>query len=225
KNRQDRQPASPLRTRRSVYSGHMGDSFALLLAGVGLYGVLAYSVSRRTREIGIRAALGSTTGGIVRLIGREALILVAGGAVAGIAFAALAGRLLARHVWRLVDRCGRPRGIARGDAPGRDHRRRHPSVSRLASRSARRPAVRVKPAATAKPRSESGHRASILTGWLCPASRLWRPDAAFDGPDGTRVQPVGVDRHQSAGDAGLAAAGASSGSPPPDSRSPLAPDS
>jgi predicted permease len=72
---------------------------ALLLAGVGLYGILAYSISCRTREIGIRAALGSTAGGIVRLIGREALILVAGGAVAGIAISVLAGRLLARYVF------------------------------------------------------------------------------------------------------------------------------
>jgi predicted permease len=72
---------------------------ALLLAGVGLYGILAYSVSCRTREIGIRAALGSTTGSIVRLIGREALILVAGGAVGGIAIAALAGRLLASYLF------------------------------------------------------------------------------------------------------------------------------
>ena len=72
---------------------------ALLLAGVGLYGILAYSVSCRTREIGIRAALGSTTGSIVWLIGREALILVAGGAVAGTAISALAGRLLARYLF------------------------------------------------------------------------------------------------------------------------------
>jgi ABC-type antimicrobial peptide transport system permease subunit len=72
---------------------------ALLLAGVGLYGILAYSVSRRTREIGIRVALGSSTVDIVWLIGREALILVTGGAVVGIAISTLAGHLLARYLF------------------------------------------------------------------------------------------------------------------------------
>lgn len=58
---------------------------ALLLASVGLYGVLAYQVSQRTREIGIRLALGSEPTGIVRLVLSEGVLLVALGLVGGFA--------------------------------------------------------------------------------------------------------------------------------------------
>ena len=58
---------------------------ALLLASIGLYGVLAYHVSQRTREIGIRMALGSDAGGIVRLILGEGGGLVWIGLAAGLA--------------------------------------------------------------------------------------------------------------------------------------------
>jgi hypothetical protein len=69
---------------------------ALLLAAVGIYGVLAYSVVRRRREIGIRVALGSTAGSIITLVAREGLLLAAAGSVAGIAIA-LPGSLVVGH--------------------------------------------------------------------------------------------------------------------------------
>jgi predicted permease len=69
-------------------------TFAVFLAGVGLYGLIAYSVSRRTREIGTRIALGATQTGIVRQVLQEGLRLVAVGAVLGIAAAAVVSRLM-----------------------------------------------------------------------------------------------------------------------------------
>ena len=66
---------------------------ALLLAAVGLYGTLAYAVARRTREIGVRLALGRT-GSVLRLVFAESLLLVAVGIVVGLPLSLAAGYLL-----------------------------------------------------------------------------------------------------------------------------------
>lgn len=67
----------------------------LLLASVGMYGVMAYSVAQRTREIGIRMAIGAAAADVVRLIMRQGLTLVLIGTVIGLGGALAASRLLA----------------------------------------------------------------------------------------------------------------------------------
>ncbi|MFP2932397.1 FtsX-like permease family protein, partial [Pyxidicoccus sp. 3LG] len=66
----------------------------LVLAGVGLYGVLAYSVSQRTRELGIRIALGATDGQLVKLVVGQGMRLAAAGVALGLVGAGLFARSL-----------------------------------------------------------------------------------------------------------------------------------
>jgi len=67
----------------------------VLLAAIGIYGVTAYHVERRTREIGIRIALGATPHGVVRMVLAHGFSIVGAGTAAGLLFAAGASRLLA----------------------------------------------------------------------------------------------------------------------------------
>jgi predicted permease len=68
---------------------------AMLLAAIGLYGVIAYSVARRTREIGIRVALGAQPGAVVGLVMRQGLIVALAGLITGSLLAAVAARVIA----------------------------------------------------------------------------------------------------------------------------------
>jgi putative ABC transport system permease protein len=74
-------------------------AFALLIAGVGLFGVLSFSVAQRTREIGVRSALGARAFDIVALVLRQALWIVGVGVTVGLTVALVGVRLLATFLY------------------------------------------------------------------------------------------------------------------------------
>lgn len=82
----------PQRIAASI-SGSLG-VVGLLLAAIGIYGVTAYMVTSRTREIGIRMALGAQRADVIRLVLRQGMTLVLAGVVLGVALAAGASRFI-----------------------------------------------------------------------------------------------------------------------------------
>ena len=143
----DEQISSSLLIERLIASLSTVFGFlATLLAIIGLYGVMAYTVARRTREIGIRMALGAFQKDVIWLVMREVLVLVAIGIVAGLAASirahpVRAGAALWNHSSRSgnagpgeLRACGRRLAAGYIPALARQPRGRHA-----------RPAVRVNP--------------------------------------------------------------------------------
>jgi len=82
----------PQRVAASV-AGSLG-MFGLVLAAIGIYGVTAYAVARRTREFGVRLALGATSGDIFRMVLGEGMRLAVAGSIVGLLLAAAAAQVL-----------------------------------------------------------------------------------------------------------------------------------
>ena len=106
-------PLAHIRTMEEVFRGSMARSsfmlvmlavagaMALLLGIVGIYGVISYSVSQRTREIGIRIALGAPLGSVRAMVVRNGLFLTAIGVAFGLAAAAALTRLMASLLFEI----------------------------------------------------------------------------------------------------------------------------
>src|SRR5271157_3560755 len=105
------QPITEVRSMRSTVSESLTDvkyvsrltalfaAIAMLMAAMGIYGVIGYSVARRTHEFGVRMVLGAGAADVVRLVLRQALYVVAIGLVIGMAGALVVSRLLASWLY------------------------------------------------------------------------------------------------------------------------------
>ena len=104
-------PIADVRTVREIYDRSMArtsftlvmlaiaGAMAMLLGVVGIYGVIAYSVSQRTREIGIRMALGAQHGAVHRMFVRQGLTLAGVGVVCGLGAAIALGRWIEKMLF------------------------------------------------------------------------------------------------------------------------------
>ncbi|HTL56631.1 MAG TPA: ABC transporter permease [Candidatus Limnocylindrales bacterium] len=91
-----------LRERIIAELGGFFSAFALLLTGLGLYGILAFQVAQRTRDIGVRMALGATRRSVLAQITRQGLGLVACGTIIGIGSALIATRFVASLLYGIT---------------------------------------------------------------------------------------------------------------------------
>jgi putative ABC transport system permease protein len=101
RTQQELAQSQTVRERLLAMLGLFFSVVALLLAGVGLYGVLDYSVLQRRREIGIRVAIGAPAGNIARLVTWEILAMVVAGAFAGLGLSMAAVRYIATLLYQV----------------------------------------------------------------------------------------------------------------------------
>jgi predicted permease len=108
----DEVEASSSGERLTAMLGSIFAALAVLLSAAGIYGLLAYAVAQRQREIGIRMALGATSSNIRELIGRQALAMVILGVIAGLAAARMAAPWIASLLYGVTPADGRSLGGA-----------------------------------------------------------------------------------------------------------------
>ena len=146
-DRIDDSPATYLRRSASFLIGGFA-VVALLLSIVGLYGLVAYSVSQRFREIGLRMALGASRAGVYRLVLAEAVRLAALGVALGLAGALALAVPLRQLLFETSAFDAATLGAVGGDGCGpRSRCQLRPRASRGFGRSHRGPARRIAPAA------------------------------------------------------------------------------
>ena len=127
----------------AMLSGFFG-ALALLLAGMGLYGVTSYGVNRRRTEIGIRMALGAEPGGVVRMVLRQVAMLVGAGVVLGGLASFWTAHFAGSLLYGLEPRDPVHAGVGGGGADGgRRPGRLAAGAARLAHRPGASPAGRV----------------------------------------------------------------------------------
>jgi putative ABC transport system permease protein len=97
-----RQQLRPFRLGATMF-GIFG-TIALILAAVGVYGVVAYDVAQRTQEIGVRVALGAQGGNVARLVVGGGVRVVSAGVIAGIAVALVTARFIAPLLYQIPPR-------------------------------------------------------------------------------------------------------------------------
>ena len=98
----DAQISRSLTTERLIASlSAVFGGLATVLAMIGLYGVMAFTVARRTREIGFRMALGALPGDVIRMVMREVLMLIGAGIAVGIPLALALGGLIRSQLYGL----------------------------------------------------------------------------------------------------------------------------
>ncbi len=90
-------PLFPARVAAMLLGGF--GLLALVLAAIGIFGVMSYAVTQRTREIGIRVALGANAGGILKLVVGHGLNLIVAGLLIGLAGAVAGTRLLSSFLY------------------------------------------------------------------------------------------------------------------------------
>ena len=163
---------------QEIVMARLGSTFAILalvIACVGLYGTMSYGVARRTREIGIRVALGARRGGVVWMVMREVMVLTAIGLAISIPLARGTSQFVASFLFEMKPNDPRAIALALVTLVRRGATRRLRSgAPGLANRSDNGASARVRPAQFQVPRASTSSKGIVRLGSLCENAELVR---------------------------------------------------